>query len=197
MTPGKIWKLMLQKKVFQMWEIVEELQKSYPYLPKKTIKERVRDFVKTQVENGALVQVVSDPLIFAVKKYADEWKKHARFNICPLCGSSFLPQNSQQVYCSEKCRERADYERKKDRKKEYLRERKDLTRKASRRYKQRLQALTPAKKRGTWTKEELEFLKQEYERKGHLTRQDLVSIAQKLGRSFSSVMHKYYEEVKK
>ena len=197
MTPGKIWKLMLQKKVFQIWEIAEELQKLYPFLPKKWVRDKVREFVKTQIDNGAVVQVYQDPPVFAVSKYANEWKKYASFSTCPVCSSSFLPQTPQQIYCSETCREKADYERKKDKKKEYLKTRKDLTRKASRKYKQKLQAMTPAKKRGPWTQEELELLKREYEKKGHLTRTDLVRIAQALGRSFSAVMHKYYEEVRK
>ncbi len=177
MTPGKIWKLMLQKKAFQIWEVAEELHKAYPFLSQKWIRDRIRDFVKTQIESGALVQVHTDPPVFAVKKHESEWKKYAVWSTCPVCASSFLPQNPQEKYCSKKCRQRAEYERKKEKKKEYLRQRKDLTRKASRNYKQKLQSLTPARKKGTWTNEELEYLRSEYQRKGKLTRQDLVRIA--------------------
>ncbi len=169
MTPGKIWKLMLQKKVFQIWEIAEELQKLYPFIPKKWIRDKVREFVKTQIDNQALVQVCQDPPVFAVSKYASEWKKYASFNKCPVCGSSFLPQTPQEIYCSKKCAN-----------KEY----------AKRKWKK---VKPPTRQNKPWTDKEILLLKNEIRRKGRLTAKDLRELAQKLGRSFKSVMHKYYE----
>ena len=198
MLHADIWEKAYKLKVFQIWELTEEVYKDWEGIfSKKVVKDRVASFVASQLKANALIKVNNEPPIFTFPEFVNEWKKYLRFNICPVCGRSFLPKTPQQVYCSEECREKADYEKKKDKKKQYLKQRKDLTRKASRKYKQKLQAMTPSKKRGKWEKEELEILKQEYRRKGKLTRQDLVRIAQKLGRSFSSVMHKYYEEVRK
>ncbi len=188
----------IELKVFQLWELTEELRKDWDYLyTTAQIKNRVRDWVKNNLEAGFLETVSREPLIFAIKECADSWKEHLRYMTCPVCREEFLPKKSQTVYCSDACRKKAEYEKGKNKKKEYLRQRKDLTRRASRRYKQKLQAMTPAKKRGPWTQKELELLISEYKGKGKLSRRDLVRIAQKLGRSFSAVMHKYYEEVRK
>ena len=169
MTPGRIWKIMLQKKVFQIWEIAEELRRLYPFLPKKWIRNKVREFVRTQIENGALVQVHNNPPLFAIKKHADEWKKHARFSRCPVCGSSFLPQNPQEIYCSKKCAE-----------KEY----------AKRKWKK---VKPPKRLNKHWSEEELGILKEEIRKKGKLSAKDIRELSEKLGRSFKSVLHKYYE----
>ena len=198
MMPHHILEKVLELKVFQMWELVDELSKDWDFiLTRKRIKDRVRTWIKNNIETGFVKVVSREPLIFAVKEYAKEWREHVRLRTCPVCGKEFLPLKSQTLYCSSKCRQRAEYERRRESKKEYLRQRKDLTRKASKKYKQKLQSLTPAKKKGVWTQEELELLRSEYKKKGQLTRQDLVSIAQTLGRSFSAVMHKYYEEVRR
>lgn len=169
MTPGKIWKLMLQKKAFQIWEIAEELQKLYPFIPKKWIRDKVREFVKTQINNNALMQVSLDPPVFAIKKFAGEWKKYARFNTCPICGSSFLPQNPQEIYCSKKCAGK-EYARRKWRK-----------------------VKPPKRLNKHWSEEELEMLKEEIRKKGKLSAKDIRELSDKLGRSFKSVLHKYYE----
>ncbi len=161
MTPGKIWKLMLQKKVFQIWEIAEELQKLYPFLPKKWIRDKVREFVKTQIDNGAIVQVFQEPPIFAVSKYANEWKKYVQKRTCETCGKKFIPFRPEQVHCSVKCRER-----------------------------KKATPLPPQKTQKKWTKEEEELLKKLLKEKEKLKKGDLTEIAQRLGRSYRSVWHK-------
>lgn len=187
----------IELKVFQLWELTKELRKDWDYLyTSAQIKGRVRDWIKNNLSAGFLETVSREPLIFAIKDCRENWREHLRYIACPICGREFLPRKSQTIYCSDKCRGKAEYKKKRDKKKEYLKQRKDLIRRASQRYKQKLQELTPASKRGRWSPEELEILRNEYEKKGHLTRADLVKIALILGRSFSAVMHKYYEEVR-
>ena len=105
---------MLQKKVFQMWEIVEELRKEHTYLPERLIRDKVRDFVRAQVESRALVQVEKDPPVFAVRRYEKEWQNYLRLRRCPVCGSPFLPAQSTQELCSPECKREhyKDYHRK-------------------------------------------------------------------------------------
>ena len=191
---GAIWKVMVEKKVFTQREIVEELLKNkyYSFLGKSFIKNKVRDFVRQQVLKGSLVQVEDG--IFALIHFAKDWERYISYKECEICSSSFIPKNSQEKYCSDKCKNRADYLQKKEKKKQYLKTRKDLTRKASNKYKAKLQQMTSGNKRkGKWTIEELERLKEFIKEKGRLTKLELVKIANELDRSFKSVENKYYE----
>lgn len=161
MTPGKIWKLMLSKKVFQIWEIAEELQKEYPFLPRKYIRDTVREFVKTQMKNGALVQVSPHPPVFAITKYAGEWRRYVLKRKCAYCGDEFIPIHPDQLHCSVICKER-----------------KNAT------------PLPPQKEKRKWTKEEEDLLRRYIEGKERLTKKEITAIGQMLGRSYRSVWHK-------
>ena len=105
MTPGTIWGVMLKKKVFQQWEVVEELAKMYSYLPRKYIRMRVQEMVKTQTLNKALVKVHENPDILAVSKYSADWKKHyTTYYTCEVCGEKFIPSMPHQKVCSKECK---------------------------------------------------------------------------------------------
>ncbi|HIQ48043.1 MAG TPA: hypothetical protein EYH58_00195 [Aquifex aeolicus] len=149
-------------KVFQIWELTEELYKDWEGIfSKKVVKDRVTSFIASQLRANSLIKVRSDPSIFAFPEFGTEWEKYVRKRKCQTCGKEFIPFRPEQVYCSEKCRER---------------------RKAS--------PLPPQKTQKKWAKEEEEFLKRELRKKGKLSKKDMVEIAQKLQRSYRSVWHK-------
>jgi len=170
MLHADIWEKAYKLKVFQIWELTEEVYKDWEGIfSKKVVKDRVTSFVASQIKANALIKVNKRPPVFAFPEFADEWKKYISFNTCPVCGSSFLPQNPQEIYCSKKCAN-----------KEY----------AKRKWKK---VKPPTRQNKPWTDKEILLLKKEIRRKGRLTAKDLRELAQKLGRSFKSVMHKYYE----
>ncbi len=105
MTPGKIWGVMLRRKVFQQWEIVEELSKEFSHLPKSYIKMKVEEMVKLQTRNQVLVKVNDKPPILAVSKYIHIWKEHyTTYYECEVCSRRFIPSMPHQKVCSEKCK---------------------------------------------------------------------------------------------
>ena len=170
MLYADIWEKAYELKVFQPWELTQEMLKTWEGIyAKKVIKDRVLSFIASQLRGKALVKVNTKPPVFAFPEYANEWKKHARFSRCPICGSSFLPQNPQEIYCSKKCAE-----------KEY----------AKRKWKKLKPERRQSKK---WTRKEIETLKKEIRKKGKLSAKDIRELSEKLGRSFKSVLHKYYE----
>ena len=167
---------------------------------KSTIKyggERVRSWLKVQLRVGAVIKVSDEPAIFTFPEFKKKWQIFIEKMICPICGDKFLPKNQQEKYCSENCKAKAEYNQKKEYKKQYLKQRRDLTRKAARRYTQKLQNQTQAIKKGRWSEEEVQILKNAYLQKGRLSKKDLVEIALKLGRSYKSVENKYFSEVKR
>ena len=105
MTPGTIWGVMLRKKVFQQWEVVEELAKMYSYLPKRYIRMRVQEMVKIQSQNGTLVKVHENPDILAVSKYSLDWERYyTTYYTCEVCGKKFIPSMPHQKVCSKECK---------------------------------------------------------------------------------------------
>lgn len=173
MTHGEIYETAYRLKAFQVWELVEELLKNWDFLGRRFVKDRVNSWLALQVRHQAVVKVHSDPPIFALKEFSDCWQSHLRHRTCPVCKKSFLPQKSQTVYCSQKC---AD--------KEY----------AKRKWK-KLKARRRKPKR--WNRQDTELLKKIIREKGKLTTQDFRELAKLLGRTFKSVQHKYYDEVRK
>jgi len=105
MSPGVIWKTMLSKKVFQQWEIIEELTRKYSYLPKSYVRMRVQEMVRLQTQNKALVKVHEDPVILAVAKYAESWENlYTTRYTCEVCRKDFIPSKSSQKVCSKECK---------------------------------------------------------------------------------------------
>lgn len=96
---------MLDKKVFQQWEVIEELVRKYSYLPRSYIRMRVQEMVRLQTANGTLVKVNDNPVILAVSRYADRWREIYRtFYTCEVCGREFIPSMPHQKVCSEECK---------------------------------------------------------------------------------------------
>ena len=107
MTPGKVWGVMLRRRVFQQWEVVEELCKEFSHLPRSFIKMKVEEMVKLQTRNQVLVKVNSRPPILAVSKYAPLWEKHySTYYECEVCSRRFIPSMPHQKVCSEECKHR-------------------------------------------------------------------------------------------
>ena len=171
MTHGEIYKKAYELKVFQVWELIEELLKEWNFLGRNFIKERVTSWLALQVRHEAVVKVNSNPPIFAIKEFSENWKKYLRYKTCPVCGKEFLPKKSQTIYCSERC--------------------------ANRQYaKRKWQKVKPEGRRHRkWTQKELEILRETIRKKGRLSTQDIKRLAKTLGRSFKAIQHKYYEEM--
>lgn len=197
MTFGDVYQKAYKLRVFQIWQLTDELEKDWGFLGRSFVKERVKSWLKTQLKAGTVLKVNKEPPIFTFSEFKSDWIHFLRKKTCLICNEEFIPKNSQEKYCSEKCKSAAEYQQKKEYKKQYLKQRKDLTRKASRNYTQRLQQKTVATKKGRWTDEELKILRNAYLQKGKLSKKDLVDIAQKLERSFKSVENKYFEVKKK
>jgi len=105
MTPGNVWREMLRKKVFQQWEVVEELARKYSYLSKGYVKMRVQELVRSQVANGVLLKVHDNPPIFALPQYAQNWREHYKtYYKCEVCGKQYIPSMPHQKVCSEACK---------------------------------------------------------------------------------------------
>jgi len=192
MTAGDVYEKAFYLKVFQIWELVKALEEDWGFLGRSYVKTRVESWVANQFRYGFIKKINNHPPIFAFIEFSNNWKEYVRYKTCPICSSSFIPKNSQEKYCSDQCKARADYLQKKEKKREYLKARKDLTRKASNKYKAKLQQMTTPRKKGKWSIEEVEFLLNAIKEKGKLSKKDLVEIANELGRSFKSVENKYY-----
>lgn len=186
MTHGDIYKKAYQLKVFRQFELVEELMKDWGFLGRNFVKTRVESWIITQIRHQTLVRVED---YFALPEFAENWQSYIRTKTCPVCGSQFVPKNSQEIYCSETCKGKAEYQQKKDKKKEYLKTRKDLNRKAVKNYRTKLQSQTQSGSQKKWQDWEIELLKS----MGKLTKKDMVEVANRLGRSFKSVENKYYQ----
>ncbi len=105
MKPGVIWGIMLSKKVFQQWEVIDELAKSYSYIPRSYIKMRVQEMVRLQTSNGTLVKVNDNPIILAVTRYANVWRDiYTTRYTCEVCGKEFIPSMPHQKVCSKECK---------------------------------------------------------------------------------------------
>lgn len=53
MTHGEIYEIAYRLKAFQIWELVEELMKSWDFLGKKVIKDRVTSWLAIQIKHGS------------------------------------------------------------------------------------------------------------------------------------------------
>lgn len=197
MTAGDIYKSAYKLKVFQQWQLIEELMKDWDFLGRSFVKIRVESWLINQLKHKTIIKVSKNPVVFALPEFADKWQEYIKKQTCLVCNKNFIPKNSQEKYCSEACKGKAEYQQKKEYKKQYLKQRKDLVRKASRNYTKKLQSMTKSLKRGKWSKEELTVLQTAHIQKGKLSKKDILEIAQKLGRSFKSVEHKYFSEVRK
>ena len=196
MTLGEIFETAYSLKVFQLWQLQKKLEENWGFLGKAYIKERVKSWLTTQLKYEAVIKVSNNPPIFAFPEFTENWQELIQKQTCSICNTPFIPKNSQEKYCSDSCRAKAEYQQKKEYKKKYLRQRKDLSRKASKKYSKKLQEMTAGTKKGRWSKEELQTLQMAYMQKGKLSKKDLVEIANQLGRSFKSVENKYFSEVK-
>ena len=76
MRKSDIWIVIEDSKVFQLSEIVEVLLKEWGFLGKNYVKNKVQSAVYSWVTCGLIVKVNDDPPVFALKKYADDWKEH-------------------------------------------------------------------------------------------------------------------------
>jgi hypothetical protein len=168
MTHGDIYTVAYRLKVFQVWELVEELTKEWGFFGRKFIKDRVSSWLLVQIRHKTVVKVSSRPPLFAFKEFENRWQEFLRYKTCPVCGEKFLPLKSHTLYCSPKCAQ-----------KKYA--------------KRKWQAVKPQKRENRpWTEEELRLLRDAFEEKGRLRAEDLRELSKKLGRSYKSVEHKYY-----
>lgn len=95
----------IELKVFQLWELTEELRRDWDCLyTTAQIKGRVKDWVKNNLESGFLETVSREPLIFAIKDCRENWREHIRYMTCPICGKEFIPTQKVQDFCSQECR---------------------------------------------------------------------------------------------
>ena len=173
MKRSDIWIAIEEKKVFQIWEIVEELMKEWGFFGRAFVKERVKSAVRYWLSCGLLKKVNDEPLIFALKDYADRWQDFATAKVCLVCGKKFFPKRgSQELYCSRKCYAKRKYEKNKEKLK-----------KGARSYYRSLDKVA-VRKGLPWTEEEDEFLLQN---RGKLTYRE---IAQKLGRTVEAVAYR-------
>lgn len=164
MTEGQIWAVMLKKKVFTPFTVLAEF-KPNPVI-KQYLKEKIRNMIVGQLKLGILKQVNDDPPVYATLDATEEdFKKLQRK--CLSCGKTFYPKQPTQEFCSPECRE-THY-------KQYHEKR-------------RKRAGMRVGSRRRWTpEEERELLKlKEY---GYT----YAEIAEKLGRTQTSVIEKYKE----
>jgi len=111
MMPHHILEKALELKVFQMWELVHELEKDWGFLlTEKQIKDRVRTWIERSLGTGFLIKVADSPPLFAVKRYKKDWQAHLRKRTCPVCGKEFVPAQHTQELCSPGCK-REHYKR--------------------------------------------------------------------------------------
>jgi len=174
MRASEIYLIIEKFKVFQITDIVKELEKEWGFLGKSFIKSRTESVVYSWLKWGRLVKVNENPPIFALKEAAGEWKKHYRQKRCPVCGKKFYKRRGEQDrYCSAKCRERAKAER-----------RKEETRKRVKKYLH--SADKTAVNRGKpWSRKEISLMLK-LKNEGKTCRE----IAEKLGRTVYSVRWK-------
>lgn len=186
MTDGQIWAIMLRKRIFTAFDILNEINPSSYIRP--YIKERVRSIITGQIKTGALKIIEPSIPVLAVPDVSDYEIDNYKA-ICPVCGQKFFRKNSQEKYCSESCKGKVAYIQQKEKKKQYLRKRKDLSRKAAKRYTEKLQSATGTKGQKRWEQWEIELL----QKLGKLTKKQMVEVANQLGRSYKSVENKYYQ----
>lgn len=102
-----IWEKAYKLKVFQPWEVVDELHKEWEGIfSRSVIKHRVSTFIVAQLRAKALVKVNSEPPIYAFSEFAENWREYLRLRRCPICGKEFLPLQSTQEFCSDECLQR-------------------------------------------------------------------------------------------
>ena len=120
MMPHHILEKALELKVFQVWELVRELEKDWGFLLSETqIKDRVRTWVRNNLSTEFLVKVMDSPQVFAVRRYEKEWRNYLRLRRCSVCGKPFLPTQHTQELCSPECK-REHYKRYHRRRREKL-----------------------------------------------------------------------------
>jgi hypothetical protein len=108
MTPADIFEIAYRLKVFQPWQIINELAALYEGIfPKRLIKERVNSFLAAQIKNGTIVKVHSDPSIYTFAEFADDWKRYALKYKCRVCGREFFPAMPHQEFCSAECKKKS------------------------------------------------------------------------------------------
>ena len=65
MLHADIWEKAYKLKVFQIWELTEEVYKDWEGIfSKKVVKDRVASFVASQLRGKGLVKVHSNPPVF-------------------------------------------------------------------------------------------------------------------------------------
>ncbi len=108
MTHADIFEIAYKLKVFQPWQVINELLNLYEGIfTKKLIKDRVQSFLASQVKAGSVVKVSSTPPIFAFKEFSDEWEPYALKYTCKVCGKAFFPSMPHQEFCSEECKKKS------------------------------------------------------------------------------------------
>jgi hypothetical protein len=187
-----VYEAVLPKRVFTVAQIVSELMErpEFSIWGREFVRKRVEQALKEFLSQGVIRLYSSDPVRVFLNPIGTEELDTKAF--CRICGEEFFPLKSNQVYCSKRCRDKADYYAKYESKKVLLRERKYTTkykREAYARFRELNEALR--QKTGRWSNEELEILRQAMERKS-LSKEEIISIARELGRSIKSVQHKYY-----
>lgn len=167
MTFGEIFATAYELKVFQIWQLSKELEKNWGFLGRSYIKERVRSWLKVQVRAGAVIKVSDDPVVFTFPEFKSNWQELIEKRTCPICSNPFIPSQDKQEFCSEQC--------KKQHYKQYHKERRT-----------KAGMKTGTKRR--WSKEEKSMLLN-LKDEGYT----YAEIAQKIGRTTTSVIEKYKE----
>ena len=175
MRKSDIWIVIEDSKVFQLSEIVEVLLKEWEFLGKNYVRNKVQSAVYSWITCGLIVKVNDAPPVFALKKYAGNWKEHySGIKTCPVCGTPFISKRGEQDrYCSKKCYEKAKTRRSKEKTRERV---KNYLHSAD---------STAVNKYKEWTEKDIEILRKLKE-KGKSCRE----IATELGRTVYSVRWK-------
>lgn len=106
MTFGEIYEKAYKMKVFQIWQLVKELEKAWGFLGKSYIKERVRSWLKVQLRAKAVIKVSNEPSIFTFPEFKQKWQTLIEKRTCPICSKEFIPAQDKQMLCSEECKKK-------------------------------------------------------------------------------------------
>lgn len=108
-TDGMVWAEMLKLKVFRPEDVVNSLNPP-PGLMRKWVKQKVHSLISAQVRNGLLRRIVENPPVFATL-HAEEEDIQRIMKSCQVCGKFFIPNRSDNLYCSPTCRMQVKQER--------------------------------------------------------------------------------------
>jgi len=108
-TDGMVWAEMLKLKVFRPEDVVNSLNPP-PGPMRKWVKQKVHSLISAQVRDGLLRRIVENPPVFATL-HAEEEDIQRIMKSCQVCGKFFIPNRSDNLYCSPTCSMQVKQER--------------------------------------------------------------------------------------